>query len=288
MPGVSNMSVTINRNVATTAKCGVFFGGFLNQFGWSFFGFGLIFFWTFAMNADLSFIHFIGDVVTVKGVATNSFETGASQNKTPVFKNSYKLTTEEGIEFKDSSYSSRNIRIGETIVIEYPKGKPQYSRIKGMRRQIFGPIVLFVVIFPVAGLVLLFFSIKKSLRALRLLKYGELTKGKFISKEPTNTGINGQNVYKLTFRFMDTVGNEYDVSEETHLPHLLEDNNEKRLLYLKSNPSYAIMLDSLPHSPSIDEYGNVKTSSPIKSILSSIFIPLATIVGHGLYITFYF
>ena len=60
------------------------------------------------------------------------------------------------------------------------------------------------------------------MRAIRLFKNGELTKGKLILKVPTNTKINEQTVYKLTFRFKDKLGNEFSVSDKTHLPDLLE------------------------------------------------------------------
>ena len=274
------MSIAINRKIPITTKCSLLFGGFFNQFGWLFFGFGLIFFWVFAMNTDLSFLHFTGKIITVEGIATDSFETGASENDISVFENHYKFTTTEEDEFESFSYSTgRNIQIGKTVTIEYPEGKPQYSRIKGMRRHTFGPAALLVVIFPLVGLAFIFLGIRKSMRAIRLFKNGELTKGKLISKVPTNTQINEQTVYKLTFRFKDKLGNEFSVSEKTHLPDLLEDEKEESLLYLQNNPDYAIMLDTLPSSPSINEEGDIKSSPFIKSLLP-IIIPLITILGH--------
>lgn len=282
------MSIATNRTIPITTKWSILFGGFLNQFGWSFFGFGLIFFWVFAMNADLSCLHFTGKIITVEGIATDSFETRASENDIPVFENHYTFTTQEEVEFEDVSYSTgRALHSGETITIEYPEGKPQYARIKGMRRQIFGPAVLFVVIFPVIGLAFLSVGMKKSLRAIRLFEHGELTTGKLISKVPTQTRINKQTVYKLTFRFTDHLGHECDVSEKTHVPHLLEDETEESLLYLPTNPKYAIMLDSLPSSPSINEEGNIE-ALPVITSLFRIMIPLMTLVGHGLYLVIKF
>jgi hypothetical protein len=282
------MNFAINRDIAFSTKWGVLLGGFPHQFGWFFFGFGLIFFWVFAINADVSFLHYTGDTITVEGIVTDSIKTGASENEAPIFENHYTFTTKEGIEFEAFSYSTgRDIQMGKTITVEYPEGKPQYSRVMGMRRQMFGTIALFVAIFPMIGLMFIFSCIKKSLRGIKLLKYGQLTNGKLVSKVPTNTSINDQTVYKLTFHFQDAMGNDFDISEKTHLPHLLEDDIEERLLYLKSNPNCAVMLDSLPTSPSIDEKGNVKSPSSIKSLLS-IVIPLATVMGHGSYIAIKF
>ena len=276
------MNVSINRDVSFFTKCGVFFGGNQNQFNWFFFGFGLIFFWMFTMNADLSFLRYTGNIITVQGIVTDSIETYFSENKIRIFENHYKFKTKEGIEFEEFSYSTgQNIQIGETVTVEYPEGKPEYSRIRGMRRQMFGIVVLFVLIFPIIGLVGIVFGIKKSLCRIKLLKYGRLTKGKLISKVPTNKRINDQTVCKFTFHFKDVLGNKFFVSEKTHLLHLLDGDAEKRLLYLKSNPNCAVMFDLLPTSPLIDEKGNVKSS--LVDSLFAISIPLATIVGHGSY-----
>ncbi len=181
----------------------------------------------------------------------------------------------------------RGIQIGTTITIEYPEEKPQYSRIKGMRRQVFGPAALFVVIFPIIGLLFIFFGIKKYLRAIRLLKNGELTKGKLISKVPTNTKVDEQTAYKLTFRFKDKIGNEFDVLEKTHQTHLFEDDNEESLLYMPDNPEYAILIDSLPGSFSFDGKGNIQSIS-ISKLIPLLIIPLLTLVGHGSYVVIKF
>ncbi len=273
------------RNITISAKSAVLFGGILNQLGWIFLSAGLISVWVVAMNADLSFIHFTGKIETVEGVATHSFKTKVSDDGDPVFENHYKFKTKEGIEYNDFSYAvDQDIESGTAITIEYPKGKPQYSRIIGMQRNIYGAVaVLFPIPFLGIGLWLILSSMKKSLRGLHLLKYGQLTKGKLISKVPTNMKINEQTVYKLTFCFQDNLGSKFNVSEETHLPHLLEDDIEEKLLYSKRNPNYAIMLDSLPCFISIDKNGNVTTPLSAEAILYS-YIPISTIIGHGIYI----
>ena len=278
------MGVATYRNIPISTKCSILFGGFKNQFGWSFFGFGLIFFWAFAMNSDLSFLHYTGEIITIEGTATNSIAIDASEGNIPVIENHYKFKTEDGLEFEGFSYATgRSIQSGKAITIEYPEGKPQYSRIKGMRRQIFGAVVLWVVLFPFIGLIFMFFGIKRSTRTLRLLKNGELTKGKLISKVRTNTRINGRLVYKLTFRYKDYLGNEFELKEKTRIPHLLVDQGEESLLYLRHKPAYAIMLDSLPSSASINAEGKIE-STPFIRLIFLMFIPLLTLVGHGYYI----
>jgi hypothetical protein len=278
------MGVATYRNIPISTKCSILFGGFKNQFGWLFFGFGLIFFWAFAMNSDLSFLYYTGEIVTIKGIATKSIKIDASEGEVTVIKNYYKFKTESGLEFEGCSYATgRGIQAGEAITVEYPEGKPQYSRIKGMRRQVFGAEALWVVLFPFIGLIFMFFGIKRSKRVLRLLKNGELTKGKLISRVRTNTRINGRLVYKLTFRFKDYLGNEFELREKTRIPYLLEDQREESLLYLRHKPAYAIMLDSLPFSASINADGKIE-STPFRRLLFLMFFPLLTLVGHGYYI----
>ncbi|MCI5137665.1 MAG: hypothetical protein D3922_04445 [Candidatus Electrothrix sp. AR1] len=72
----------MKREVPVTVWGNIFFGGFANQFGWIFFGFGMIFFWIFALNADVSFLLFSGERVTVQGMVTDSRETSASVDET--------------------------------------------------------------------------------------------------------------------------------------------------------------------------------------------------------------
>ncbi|MCK5632699.1 hypothetical protein KAH94_03050 [bacterium] len=274
----------VNRKIPVTTKCNVLFGGFLNQFGWLFFGFGLIFFWVFAMNADLSFLYFKGNIISIEGVAIDSYETGAMEGETPVFENHYKFTTKDGIEFEEFSYDTGyDVKPGSKLTIEYPEGKPQYSRVKGMRRQMFGAFVLFVVIFPFIGLIFMFFGARKIFRTIRLLKNGLVTKGKLISKKETNVSINDEMVYKMTFRFKDNSGKEHDVLEKTHLPHLLEDDNEEKMLYLEDNPKNAIMLDSLPSGITMNSKEEIEPMPLIKTFIIVI-IPLLTVLGNGLYI----
>ena len=278
------MSVATHRNIPISTRCSILFGGFKNQFGWAFFGFGLIFFWAFAMNSDLSFLYYTGEMITVEGTATYSIETDATEGNVTVIENHYKYKTEDGLEFEGFSYATgQDIQAGEAIKVEYPEGKPQYSRIKGMRSQIFGPEVLWVVLFPFIGLIFILFGIKRSMRVLRLLKHGELTKGKLISKLRTNTKINGRFVYKLTFRFNDYQGHEFEIREKTRTPHLLQDQGEESLLYLRHKPAYAIMLDSLPSAASINTDGRIE-STPFIRLVSRMFIPLLSLVGHGYYI----
>ncbi|MCI5221803.1 MAG: hypothetical protein D3924_03805 [Candidatus Electrothrix sp. AR4] len=108
-----------------------------------------------------------------------------------------------------------------------------------MRKKMFGPFALLVVLFPLTGLIFIFFGVKKALQGKRLLQYGILTKGKLVSKDRTHTTINEQRMYKFTFSFKDISGRKFEILEKTHKIHLLQDDTEESLLYLKDNPDDA-------------------------------------------------
>jgi len=274
----------VNRYVPLTTRICIIFGGFKSQFGWAFFGFGMIFFWAFAMNSDLSEIFFNENTVTTEGHAIRWQGTNASENNAAVYENYFVFSDEEGIEHEGRSYATgQAVSSGETLIIEYPEGKPQYARIKGMRRKMFSPIVLFVVIFPLTGLIFILLSLRRSRRAIKLLKKGVLTEGELIAKEATNTKINNRTVYRMVFRYTDDIGNEYTRKEKTPATYLLQDQKKEKLLYLRSKPSYSIMLDSLPASAVISNEEKVK-SCPLRNAILILIFPLATIVGHGIHI----
>ena len=123
------------------------FNGF-SQIGWFVFGFGMIFFWAFAGNADFSFITFRGNVAEVAGKVTSVESTGASENDTSIMANHYEYSV-AGQRFTGTSYTKGGAAsAGEEVKVQYSPGNPARSRIAGMRTGQFGPFVLFVTIFP--------------------------------------------------------------------------------------------------------------------------------------------
>jgi len=278
------MSVSTYRKIPFTTRISILFGGFKSQFGWFFLGFGLVFFWAFAMNSDFSFMQFKGKIITTEGIAIRSQDTDASEGDLQVYENYFRFTADDGLEYEGISYATgQRIITGDTLTIEYPEGKPQYARILGMRMQTFSTVAVWTVLFPLVGLVFILMGTRRSLRALRLLKYGILTKGVLVSKKRTNTKINGRVVFKMTFQFQDEEGSEYTVKERTTMPYNLQDQKEERLLYLKSRPSNAMMLDALPASATINRYGYVE-AVPIINVIILLLVPIATIIGHGIYV----
>ncbi|MEE4256678.1 MAG: DUF3592 domain-containing protein [Bacteroidales bacterium] len=276
--------IPTHRSIPLSTRIGILFGGAKSQFGWAFLGFGMIFFWVFAMNADVSDYYFNDDIVETEGVAIRWQGTGASENEVPVYENHFLFYDDEGVEHESVSYATGYaVTSGESLKVEYPAGKPEYARIKGMRNSMFSSFVLFVVIFPLVGLIFILLGIRRSLRALRLLRNGVLTEGELIAKELTNTKVNKRPVYRMIFRYQDLQGEEYTRKERTHMPYSLQDQKKEKLLYLRSKPSFSIMLDSLPGVVEINDEGRVKAYYARNAVLLLI-CPLGTIIGHGIYL----
>ncbi len=279
------------RHVPLTVRVRLLFGGFLNQFGWIFFGFGMVFVWGFALQADLTSWHlFRGRLETCEGTVTaskkTSFREGGSKRRrgTPVYANHYSFTDSAGAEHQGVSYKTGvRLNAGDKVTVEYLAARPEISRIKGMRRKPVGLWGLLVVLFPLVGACLVILGIRRGLRAGRLLRFGEQTTGRLKSKTPTNTKVNDQQVYKLVFDFEGCDGARYEASAKTHRPEKLEDEQDEPLLYDPMYPSRAVMLDALPGSPRIDQSGSIRAGSPL-SVASCAFIPAATLIGHGIYV----
>lgn len=273
------------RTVPLSVKLRILFGGFTNQFGWIFFGFGLIFVWVFTLQGDYtSWYRFRGDVSTAQGVITEVKETNLSINETKVYANHYKFTDEDGNEFSDISYTTgKRVNVSNTVTIEYLTYQPQISRIQGQRRSQGGIFGLMPVIFPVVGLCFIVAGFKKANKGIHLLSLGKISHGTLKSKEKTNTKINDNPVYKFTFEFFADDGNSYQAIAKSYLVEKLEDQEFEPLLYDPARPNYAVMLDNLPGNPRIDEMGNIKCGN-ILSTTAVLIIPLATIIGHSWYI----
>ena len=279
------------RDVPLLVRIRVLMGGVFNQAGWFCFGFGLAFVWAFTLNADLtSWYRFRGQLDIAQGKVLYSkktrFSEGGSKHSkgTPVYAIHYSFTGPDGTEYKGLSFNTgRQFDEGKTVTIEHQQGNPQTSRIKGMRRKPIGLFGLFPILFPLIGLLFITGGTRKGLKANRLLALGEQTTGRLKSKERTKSEVNKKPVYKLTFEFNTPEGITYEATAKTHDTAKLEDQAEEPLLYDPMRPSYAVMLDDLPGNPRIMENGTIH-AGPAAGTIKVLIIPLATIIGHGIYI----
>jgi hypothetical protein len=277
------------RTVPLSTKLVVLFGGTFSGFGWLFFGFGMVFVWIFAGKGDYTSAFIMrGNLesapAVVTGVRNTRFSEGGSKHSrgTPIYAYHYKFQR-EGIDYQGTSYrlGQGNGREGDETTVEFPAGKPRYSRIKGMRRAMFGPVVAMVLLFPAVGLTLVVPSVFQGWRNLRLLKDGETAQGTLITKEPTNVKVNNRTVYKLTFEFSDQSGQTRQAIAKTYLPEKLEANRSELLFYDPNNPSAATLLDNLPGKQALTERGEIQPcgfGAGLRAVLLP-FAAMAVVVG---------
>jgi len=263
-------------------------GGFTNQFGWLFFGVGLIFFWIFEPITNLKSLYkFSGELDKVEGLVLSWEETNIKENNEQVYFIRYSFKLPNGQQYFGESYSTGEyLVVNSPVIVEYPKGDPSISRIEGMRTSKLGILGIFVVFFPMAGLAFIIKGLKNGRKAHRLLKWGKLTHGQLNSKVETNMKINKRPVYKLSFEFIAEDGTKYNAIAKTHLPKYLEDEKQERLVYDPTNPVNSVLLDSLPASPIIDETGNFNFASNIEIVkaITGLIVPISSLIGHGIYI----
>ena len=241
------------RQISWLAVAQLLFGGVFGLLGWFFFGFGMTFFWVFAMNTDpAALFAFRGPLETAPGrvlsTEQTSYSEGGSDNSdgTPVYEYRYRFT------YQERPHAGVSYRLGEPaekpdeVTVEFPRGRPERSRIRGMRTALCAPWVLFVVIFPLVGSMFVLGRMRNGLKARYLLTCGELTQGRLVSKVATNTQINDQTVYKLTFEFETKMGHPSSIVVKTHATRVLEDDEYETILYDPTRPTYGTTLDHLP------------------------------------------
>jgi hypothetical protein len=281
------------RPVSLLVRLQVLFGGSINQFGWCFFGFGMVFFWLFVGRADLtSWYRFRGPLATVQGQVTGSSDTGASEGGSkshrgsPVYKNEFAFVVDDK-EYHGASYATgRRLQAGHTATVEYVPGKPGVARIQGMRTNVFGPVVLFVVIFPLAGLGILSFGLVRGARACNLLAHGVQTSAKLTFRGSTNMRVNRQPVYEFTFVFK-TLDGEVSTAKVRSAAELFQNNAEELIVYDPRQPGRAQLLQALPGAPQIGEDGHIVSRRPASALLCAV-VPLVSIFGHGWWAVWFF
>lgn len=239
------------------------------QIGWFVFGFGMIFAWLFMGHADFSAITFRGPHAQSHGRVTRVEETGASQNETPVIANHYEFSV-AGTRYQGTSYSSGGRRsAGEEVTIEYDEDNPERSRIEGMRRAQFSPVVSFVAIFPFIGFLFILFATLSGLKRNRLLRHGILGSGTLLGREPTNVTINDQRVWKLTFEFTARDGQRHEATANVTDTSRLQDEASEPLLYDPNEPSRAYVLDEAPARPQFEPNGELR-GRPLAGLLHAV------------------
>lgn len=283
------------RKVPLLLRCQLLFGGAMTQFGWFFFGFGMIFFWLFVPNCDWRSLEYIGmrmeqEQGIVYRIEDTHFSVGGSKNRRgkPVYANYYRFMRDGNFLYESVSYSTNWLSEGAAVTIEHPAGNPAVSRIQGMRN---APLDLwpavFVMLFPGIGLTFMVIGINSGRRSIYLLQNGVLGYGKLESVSPTNVQVNNKTIYKFIFRYLGANGIMYKAKVLTEKAELLQDEDAEQLFFDRSNQSNAVLLDTLPGGIIVDDGGDILSKSYFYAISMSI-IPLIVVLSQITFIYYTF
>ena len=226
----------------------MFFGDVLTIVGLFFTLFCIPFIFAFAYSINWKSSDVSDDSPVIQGQITDVVATGTSINEQTVYEYHYQFKLDGSPTYTGVSYmQGASEQLGDSVLIQYSPENPADSRIQGMRNGEIGFwIFLFIIPFLAVGIALLTLGTRKMMRNLHLLKIGKVAYGTFMTKEPTNTKINKQTVYKFTFGFTTDDGTTHFAEGKTHQTWRLEDEATERLVYDPANPNSAVMIDSLP------------------------------------------
>ncbi|MCA9618426.1 MAG: DUF3592 domain-containing protein [Myxococcales bacterium] len=289
------------RSVSLSARLQAFFGGILNQVGWIMMAVGLLAAGIFTADSEaVTMLTFRGDKGTTVGKVVAVEDTHAEENETPVMKVRFSYEV-EGKTYEYRSFTlNAPFDAGDTVPVEYLVARPSAARIQGMRMRTFGSFAVFAALFPLVGFLILARELGAARSRVRLLGHGRLARGRLVNKVETNTRINEQPVYALTYRYTverqemrpnfrgpAVVHEEHEVVYRTHLIAKVTDEAEEPLLYDPDRPSRAQLLDDLPGSVALDARGGFEASfgktlvfllAPIGCVLA-LLIALASAFG---------
>ncbi|MCF6366332.1 MAG: DUF3592 domain-containing protein [Bacteroidales bacterium] len=246
----SEATIVKENTIPVFIKIAVMFSDIMATIGLVFTLFGGIFLFVMLVSVQFNTISVSDNSPSVNGEITDIIPTNTYINNNQVFEYHYKFKNKEGIQYSGISFAShRYDRPGDNVAVRYNEINPEESVIAGMETEQFPKwVLLFLLIFPVAGITMLYFGIKKGIRNVNILKFGKVAFGTYSRKEATNVSINKQAVYKFYFDFIATDGNLYTATGNTHKTYLLEDEGKEPVIYNSGNPEEAVLVDTLPKS----------------------------------------
>ncbi len=241
---------TSERNISLGLKLMIWFADVLTIIGGAFLLMGIPFVLIFVPFASLFSPGFDNSDPIIEGRIIEVHSTGASVNETPVYEYIFMYNPPDGGNYEGIGYSTGKIfEIDDPIQVIYKRNKQQIAKATELRLSSFPVWAGFIVlIFPLVGAIMLYFSTKKAINAIYILKIGEIAYGKFLYKEATNTTVNKQRVFKLFFEFTAKDNKLYKTVAKTHHYHRLEDDDEEKLVYDPDDPENAVLLDALPRA----------------------------------------
>lgn len=237
----------VQRSISPLVALSVMFNNIHGYMGLSFAGLGMIFVIVFTPMVDfISPFYFGDDAEKTSGIVTEVNSTNVSVNEDNVLE--YKFVfTYMGRTYSGVSYSTdRSFTVDQNAPVEFEPDNPAIARIEDMDLKPMPIFVLFVFIFPGIGFVFLYFAFRKGIPKINAIRYGIMTRGKFMKMEATGGSINNQTIYDCHFSFKDRMGNEFTAVGSTHKTELIRDEAEERIIYDPENPANSVVVDAMP------------------------------------------
>ena len=262
------------------------FGDYTMQAGWLLLAIGSVFFWTTAVRSEAAlwleqqrtdWQKQVG--VVLKADSINVWEKGKH-----IWKYEYSFAL-AGKEYRGVSYSpEKKFDPQQIVYIHYDPTNPNLNYIIGLRRSPYPARINLLLIIPVLGLLLVLFPLRERLKFLHILRIGDFTRGRLISKTPTGKTVReGSRImprHKYLFQF-EHKGTIYTASCTTHRGHLVEDEETEIILYDHFKPQNNIVYDAVPNVPEIDAAGRMKPAPNSKAW--TVFLPLFTVAFNLLF-----
>ncbi len=202
---------------------------------------------TAIQNIDFEEISYLqGEVQIGKGKITDIYETDYNFSSKPYYGYEYTFDSPVGVLLWTSFASGQNFKVGDEVSIEYSEVRPGINRIQGMTNIVGGTSSFYLLIPLFLSFLWIAILIMMNKKKRLFITNGKVSRGTLVKRRIIYDEFSEEDVYKLTFNFLDENGKKYQVSVNTSNPEELMDERQELLIYELSNPPKAILVDTLP------------------------------------------
>lgn len=220
------------RAIPTSLRYRVLLGGIWMMIGWPMLAFGGLLSTVFVGNSEIAtWYRFATELATTQGIVVGSEATNMRNNRDEVLlvEFTYSVNAQD---YRARSFTQQQPPEDDAVVtIEYAVNKPENARIGGMRSAPFPAVAGLTLIAPSVAIVLLLIGYLRGRKKLRLMRDGTSVWGLLTDRQPTNTRINNQRVYRLTFSFVDDSGKQRTATDRSHRSEFFNDQVARHVLW---------------------------------------------------------
>ncbi|MEL6847708.1 MAG: DUF3592 domain-containing protein, partial [Bacteroidota bacterium] len=165
------------RSLSLLSRLIILTRGTVQQMGWFFLCFGMIFFWVFFMNSEARYWFEWTSWEAQQGEITAISATSSYVNEQRVMEYTYRYTWDGEVSLGSGFGPAGMYQTGANCPIEVNPSDGLESRLVGARRATFPAWAAFVVLFPLIGLGMILYAFRQNFKRIDLLRYGLLAKG---------------------------------------------------------------------------------------------------------------